>query len=194
MQPTGGFLALVYMMNPVRSFLSVAQALLLATTLLLSAGCMKSNDDVYLNQLDELRKQAEKAKIDDEATIQKYLADNNIKKYTKLSTGTYVVPDSTATGTGDLPKVGQTLTVLYTGTFFDGRIFDSTANRNNDPYPFVLGTQGIIQGWNDGFAVLKKGSKATLLIPSARAYGVSSRGPIPPNTPIRFTVELLDIK
>ena len=191
MQPAGGAEAPVRM-RMFRAFLSASQTLLLSAGLLLTTGCLSNNNDDFLNQQAELQRQADKARIDDEATIQKYLTDNKITNYQKLPTGTYVVPDTTALGTGDLPKPGQTLSVLYTGTFFDGRVFDS-ATDPKAPFPFILGTQGIIQGWNDGFATLKKGSKATLLIPSARAYSVYRRGNIAPNTPLIFTVELLDI-
>ena len=180
-------------MKMFRSFLALAQIVGLSASLLLTTSCLSNNNDDYQRQQADLQQQADKAKVDDEATIQKYLTDNKITNYQKLPTGTYVVPDTTALGTGNLPKPGQTLSVLYTGSLFDGRVFDSTANRNNDPFPFVLGTQGIIPGWNDGFATLKKGSKATLLIPSARAYSVGGQGPIPPNTPLIFTVELLNI-
>lgn len=179
-------------MKLLRSFFTAAQIGLLSAGLLFSTGCMKNNNDDYLA---DLQKQADEAKIADEATIQKYLADKKITKYQKLPTGTYVVPDTTALGSGDLPKVGQKLTVSYVGQFFDGRVFDTSVRNGTDtPYTFVLGTNDIIQGWNDGLATMRKGAKATLLIPSARAYSVYANGPIPPNTPLRFEVTLVDIQ
>jgi len=36
-----------------------------------------------------------------------------------------------------------------------------------------------------------EGTKSTLLIPSAKAYGSRDRGTIPPNTPLAFDVEVL---
>ena len=53
----------------------------------------------------------------------------------------------------------------------------------------------VIPGWDQGIAMLTKGSKAVLLIPSPLAYGARGAGAdIPPNTVLRFEVELLDFK
>lgn len=167
--------------------------LLLATLVFGATSCLNSSDnnDDYLA---DLQRQFEEAKIADAATIKKYLADNNITDYQELPTGTVVVLDKDAPGTGDLPRLGQSVSVLYTGYFFNGQVFDASYKHDNVPYPFVLGTNNIIQGWNDGFALIRKGGKATLLIPSARAYGLNANGPIPANTPLRFDVEVTDIK
>ena len=59
----------------------------------------------------------------------------------------------------------------------------------------MLGQGGVIQGWDQGIAVLPKGSKALLLIPSTLAYGErGAGGDIPPNAPLRFDVELVGVK
>jgi len=41
--------------------------------------------------------------------------------------------------------------------------------------------------------LLKTGEKAELVIPSELAYGPRQTGPIPPNSILKFEVELLDI-
>ncbi len=47
-------------------------------------------------------------------------------------------------GKGAMPKVGQTISVLYTGKLTSGKIFDSTSTRNNQPFetPIGVGMRG----------------------------------------------------
>ena len=100
----------------------------------------------------------------------------------------------TTVGTGDLPRKGQTLIVNYIGKFLDGKIFDSSVERN-EPFEFEFGTSNIIPGWNIGFATMKEGGKRKLIIPPELAYGKDGAGDvIPPNTTLVFEVELIKIK
>lgn len=41
---------------------------------------------------------------------------------------------------------------------------------------------------------LNKGASAAFLIPSAKAYGTTGYRSIPPNTPLIFIIEVVDIK
>lgn len=191
MQPGGGYFSLTGMMTTFSFFRASRFVLGLLVVLLSVSSCLNndSNDDL----MEELKRQAAQAKIDDEATIQKYLADNNIKKYDKRASGLYFVQDSTALGTGDMPKAGQTVSVRYTGYFFSTppKAFDASGST---PYTFTLGIGRVIAGWDEGIALMRKGGKATLLVPSALAYSINRVGSIPPNTPLRFEVELIDIQ
>ena len=129
----------------------------------------------------------------DNALILAYLKKNHATAK-KTPGGTYYIIKKL--GTGLPPKKGQQVSVLYRGTVLStGKEFDSTAKRNNDPFSFTLGMGQVIPGWDQGIAMLNKGSKAVLLIPSPLAYGARGAGAdIPPNTVLRFEVELLDIE
>jgi FKBP-type peptidyl-prolyl cis-trans isomerase FkpA len=95
-------------------------------------------------------------------------------------------------GKGPKPKNGDSIVAKYKGMFLDGKEFD---NDRGKPFVFKLGAQQVIPGWDEGFALLKKGSKATFIIPSKLAYGPRGSGKaIPPYTPLVFEVELIDIK
>jgi peptidylprolyl isomerase len=95
----------------------------------------------------------------------------------------------------DAPKAenGDTVVVHYTGTFTDGKKFDSSFDRN-EPIKFALGKGMVIKGWEEGLLLLRKGEKAILTIPSELGYGSMQRGPIPANSTLIFEVELVDIK
>ncbi len=110
-------------------------------------------------------------------------------------------PDAIKTGTGlmyvvnkqgvgnDSPKYGQSVTVHYTGTLLNGKIFDSSIARN-EPATFRIGQ--VIEGWNEALQSMKKGEKRTLIIPPELGYGeYGYPGVIPPNSYLIFEVELL---
>lgn len=99
----------------------------------------------------------------------------------------------TRQGSGAQPKAGQVVIAHYRGTFMDGKEFDSSYSRN-EPFAFSLGRKQVIKGWDEAFALLRVGDKASLIVPPELAYGEKDRGPIPANSTLRFDVELLDIK
>jgi peptidylprolyl isomerase len=97
-------------------------------------------------------------------------------------------------GKGAVPKVGQTAVVQYTGTFMNGKKFDSSRDRN-EPFEFPLGQHGVIPCWDEAVATMHVGGRRKLICPPALAYGAPGRPPvIPPNTTLLFDVELLGIK
>jgi FKBP-type peptidyl-prolyl cis-trans isomerase len=155
---------------------------------------VKINDLItkeYIDSMNNVRLSAEQeAQEAEPQKIADYIAANNISEQPTES-GMYLIVSKK--GKGANPKEGQIVSVHYTGKFFDGTVFDSSVERGT-PFEFPLGTPGIIQGWNEGFALLNKGSKATLILPSAVAYGSTGNRGIPPYTPLVFDVELIDIK
>jgi FKBP-type peptidyl-prolyl cis-trans isomerase len=100
----------------------------------------------------------------------------------------------TREGSGDHPTKGKNVSVHYRGMLLDGTVFDSSYQRN-EPIAFPLGLGQVIKGWDEGIALLKKGSAAKFLIPSELAYGSrGAGGVIPPDVSLIFEVELVDFR
>ena len=128
----------------------------------------------------------------DEEIIKKYIADNKLAPAQRQPSGLYYVPLTTVSG-ATRAVAGKTVSVLYTGTFLDGRVFDASKSRFA-PITFTLGARQVIAGWDEGIALMRKGEKSVLLIPSALAYGPSGQSSIPANTVLRIEVELVDVQ
>ena len=124
------------------------------------------------------------------ALMQKYLKEKNINAKPTASGLIYV---EKVKGTGTKAAAGKKVKVHYTGTLLDGTKFDSSRDRN-EPFEFTLGQGQVIKGWDEGIALMNVGGKATLVIPSAIAYGDRDMGTIPPFSTLVFDVELLDVK
>jgi FKBP-type peptidyl-prolyl cis-trans isomerase FklB len=94
-------------------------------------------------------------------------------------------------GSGATPGLTDTVVTHYHGTFIDGKVFDSSVDRGE---PLEFPVNGVISGWTEALQLMKEGDKWQLFIPSELAYGERGVGPIPPNTPLVFEVELIDVK
>ena len=106
---------------------------------------------------------------------------------------TSLVKQDVKVGKGTAAKTGDTVRVHYTGTLLDGKKFDSSRDRN-EPFEFTLGAGMVIKGWDEGIVGMKPGGQRKLTIPSDMAYGKAGHPPvIPPDSPLVFDVELLEV-
>ncbi|HSB12176.1 MAG TPA: FKBP-type peptidyl-prolyl cis-trans isomerase [Blastocatellia bacterium] len=97
-------------------------------------------------------------------------------------------------GNGESPKLGQMVTVHYTGTLENGTKFDSSVDQGR-PLPFKIGTGEVIRGWDEGIMTMKVGGKRRLIVPPSLGYGAKGFGTkIPPNATLIFEVELLGVQ
>ena len=97
-------------------------------------------------------------------------------------------------GSGAEATAGKTAVVHYTGWLSDGKKFDSSKDRGQ-PFSFPLGRGQVIKGWDEGVVGMKVGGKRTLIIPPELGYGArGAPGAIPPNSTLKFEVELLDVR
>ena len=97
-------------------------------------------------------------------------------------------------GNGAKAEKGKKVSVHYTGALDNGQVFDSSYKRNQ-PIEFSLGVGQVIEGWDEGIALLNVGDKARFVIPSHLGYGSrGAGGVIPPNATLVFEVELKNVK
>ena len=99
-------------------------------------------------------------------------------------------------GTGRLPKAGETVIYNYTGTFTNGKKFDSSYDEGREPLAFTLGSGELIKGMDEAASKLRVGDRAFLMLPPEIAYGARNigNGLIPPNSTLVFLVEIMDVK
>jgi len=75
----------------------------------------------------------------------------------------------TGTGTGRAAAIGDSVSVIYTGMFTNGSVFDS--NVNGTPITFTVGSHQVIMGFENALVGMKAGQTKTVHIPVELAYG-----------------------
>jgi len=91
---------------------------------------------------------------------------------------------------GEKPTEKSIVKVKYTGTFIDGKPFDSSPDEEGAFIPLEM----VLPGWAEGLMLMSPGSHYRFYIPSELAYGSDGiQGIIPPYSTLIFTVTLLEI-
>lgn len=102
-----------------------------------------------------------------------------------------------AVGQGPEAVTGMVATIHFVGWLDEqgvrGReIFDT--RRRGEPVSFVIGTDGVMQGWNVGVLGMKAGGKRLLLVPPGMAWnGREPEDVVPPNASMMFRIELVSL-
>ncbi len=140
--------------------------------------------DQYVQNIQDKKTEAERSVGDN------WLAENAKKE------GVVTLPSGLqykviTQGTGEIAEDGDNVTTHYTGTFIDGKIFDSSVQRGT---PATFGVNQVIKGWTEALKLMPEGSKWELYIPFDLAYGPSGRSSIPPYSTLIFELELLNVE
>ncbi|GHU07340.1 hypothetical protein FACS189431_1730 [Alphaproteobacteria bacterium] len=107
---------------------------------------------------------------------------------------TELIVETLKEGDGATVAATDTISAYYTGWTPTGTIFDSTKAQGTDNEARSFPLNQVITGWTQGLTGKKVGGVYQLTIPSAMAYGEQGSGSIiPPNTPLRFIVEIVSI-
>jgi len=143
--------------------------------------------EMMAKQEELAKKLGEKNKKEGEA----FLAENKKKEGVKtLPSGLqYKVIKA---GTGEKPKLTDTVMTQYRGTLIDGTEFDSSYRRGQ---PVSFPVTGVIPGWTEALQLMEEGAKWQLFIPPNLAYGERGAGrDIGPNATLIFEIELVSIQ
>ncbi|WP_442794793.1 FKBP-type peptidyl-prolyl cis-trans isomerase [Pelobium manganitolerans] len=165
-----------------------------------------ANQQAFQEKIENYFKaEGDKAKNAEAGNIKKYLDKNSIKAET-LPSGLFIA--TTTAGTGVQPVAGDSVVVNYTGKLLSGKVFDTSveaeakkANIFNparapyQPLSLIIGKGNVIPGFDEGVMHMKKGGKATVIIPSKLGYGDRGMpgGMIGPFTPLIFELELVNV-
>ncbi|MBC8065586.1 MAG: FKBP-type peptidyl-prolyl cis-trans isomerase [Chlorobia bacterium] len=98
----------------------------------------------------------------------------------------------TKAGTGAEVKKGDKVTIHYVGKLLNDKEFDSS-RKANKPFSFTVGAGEVVPGFDKGVIGMRKGGVRMLRIPPGAAYGANPAGAIPPNSVLKFEMELLQI-
>jgi hypothetical protein len=105
---------------------------------------------------------------------------------TQTLTGLYYIIEKN--GNGDKPAKGQKVKVQYSSALVDGTTID-----NKPAFEFVIGSNSVPKGFEEGVLLMNTGSKARLIVPPGLGYGNNAAGSMPANSTVIFDIELLNI-
>jgi FKBP-type peptidyl-prolyl cis-trans isomerase FkpA len=103
-------------------------------------------------------------------------------------------------GTGTEATAGKTVTVNYTGWFYDntktdnkGAQFDTSIGRV-PPFSFVVGAGDVIVGFDRGCTGMRVGGLRRVVVPPSLGFGSAANQTIPANSTLVFEIEMVDVQ
>ena len=183
-----------------------ATTALLAAVALAAAACGGDSVDPIEESVKEQEKLAAQAATTttattpttpatDGPTIQKLEISSDLKTKPKIAKPsgdppTELYSRDVVKGKGEAAKSGDNVSVQYVGvSFSSGEQFDASWDRN-EAFPFQLGQQAVIAGWDEGVVGMRPGGRRLLVIPPDKAYGAQGQGSIGPNETLMFAIDL----
>lgn len=133
----------------------------------------------------------EKRAEDEDDVIKNYLLQNDLEA-TKTESGLYIM-SSDPNAKGKLAKDGETVAMQYECKLLDGTVVESTYEMGK-LFSFVVGSNSIVPGWEEGVKLTPVGSMSKLIIPSRLAYRHLQKGQIKPHSIIIIEVEIISIR
>lgn len=157
--------------------------------ILIFAGCLKKEDTCSYTDSTAVAPVSEQAALEDSLSVHGITASLH-------PAGFYYKINSQGSG-ASVANLCTPVTVEYKGSFFNGKVFDSSMA--GQPVEFELGR--VIVGWQKGVPLVNSGGDITLYIPPSLAYGASpivnpTNGEtiIPANSYLVFNIHVVNIQ
>lgn len=96
-------------------------------------------------------------------------------------------------GTGDPAGPGTEVSIHYDGRLPAGTQFDSNGPAEV-PFTFRIDAGDVVPGFDEGVRGMRVGGKRLVVIPPALGYGAQANGPIPANSVLVFTIDLVSAR
>lgn len=122
-----------------------------------------------------------------EKQITEFIQKNKINAV-QHSSGLYYQIIKPGTGSFSYPS-NTKITIKYEGRLLNGTVIDNGGGIENT---FQLAQ--LIEGWKIGIPLIQKGGEIRLIIPADLAYGSRATGPVPANSPLDFTIQLINVQ
>lgn len=127
----------------------------------------------------------------EEDALKKYIGDKKITVQ-PLPSGLYYI--ETLAGKGAKIDTGMWVKLHFKVLMIDGKQIFSSYDRG-EPMKFEYGKRFDTPGFEEGVGKMKKGGKATLVVPSKIAFGEAGRGAmVPPYSTVVYEVEVIDLQ
>lgn len=124
-----------------------------------------------------------------QTNLNQFLSQNNIKTRETEDGMHYILQEK---GVGVFPQSGDYVMVRFTASLLSGKVFDQSDT--DEPFIFQIGNREVVKGFDKSVQLLKAGGKGTFFIPPNLGYkeqGVRDR--VPPNSPLKYEIELVQI-
>lgn len=172
--------------NCIRIFLAVLLLSVSSCTSSQSRRDKSKEEDITLDKIIEYNRRM----VDvEQKVIGKYVEDNKLNMQATKTGLWYILHEN---GKGDKIVKGQIVTLNYKISLLDGTVCYSSANDGQKV--FQVGKGGVESGLEEGILMLKKGSKATFIMPPHLAHGlVGDDDRIPSRAILKYEVEVVNV-
>lgn len=123
-----------------------------------------------------------------------WLAAAGCERGTTWTTPSGVKITEVKAGDGEIAQKGDIMSILYQASFVGGKTFDTQLDPES-PYRYRNGRGDVMPGLDEGVRTMRPGARRILIVPPEMAYGKDGLpGTVPPDTWVRFEVELVEIR
>jgi FKBP-type peptidyl-prolyl cis-trans isomerase FklB len=124
------------------------------------------------------------------AAIGKAFLEKNAKKEGVITLSSGLQYEVLKEGKGKIPKITDTVNVIYEGYLLNKNVFDSSKETG----PQKMRVLQTLTGWQEALQLMPEGSRWKIYVPHDLAYDYIGAPPmIQPNSTLIFIIELLNI-